>query len=78
VLEALLAGEHDPDALAELAKGQLRAKIPALREALAGRFRAEHHGLLVTQMLAHVDFLDAAIADLDERLDRVVAPFQFE
>ena len=76
MLEALLAGEHDPDALAGLAKGRLRAEIPALREALAGRFRAEHHGLLVTQMLAHVDFLDAAIADLDERLDRVVAPYQ--
>ena len=37
ILEALLAGQDDPDALAELARGRLRAKIPALREALAGR-----------------------------------------
>ena len=76
MLDALLAGEADPDVLAELAKGRLRAKIPALREALAGRFRAEHHGLLIGQMLAHVDFLDDAITDLDTRLDQAVAPFQ--
>jgi len=76
ILDALLAGEQDPQTLAELAKGRLRAKIPALREALAGRFRTDHHGLLVAQMLAHIDFLDAAIVELDQRLDRLVVPFQ--
>jgi transposase len=76
ILEALLAGQDDPDVLAELARGRLRAKIPALREALAGRFRVTHHGLLVAQMLAHVDFLDAAIGELDTTLDRAAAPFQ--
>jgi transposase len=76
ILEALLAGQDDPDALAELARGRLRAKIPALREALAGRFRVAHHGLLVAQTLAHVDFLDAAIAELDTTLERAAAPFQ--
>ena len=75
ILEALLAGQDDPDALAELARGRLRAKIPALREALAGRFRVGHHGLLVAQMLAHVDFLDAAIAELDTTLERAATPF---
>src|SRR3954452_12989952 len=75
ILEALLAGQDDPDALAELARGRLRAKIPALREALAGRFRVEHHGLLVAQMLAHIDFLEAAIAELDKSLDTAAAPF---
>jgi transposase len=75
ILEALLAGQDDPDALAQLARGRLRAKIPALREALAGRFRTAHHGLLVAQMLAHIDFLDAAIAELDTTLDRAAAPF---
>jgi transposase len=57
ILAALLAGEEDPTVLAELAKGRLRPKIPALREALVHRFRLEHHGVLVAQMLAHVDFL---------------------
>jgi transposase len=75
MLEALLAGESDPQVLAELARGRLRSKIPALREALAGRFRTAHHGLLVTQMLAHVDFLDAAIADLDATLAKAAEPF---
>lgn len=76
MLEALLTGQQDREILAELAQGRLRSKIPALREALAGRFRAEHHGLLIAQMLAHVDFLDAAIGDLDAHLAEVVTPFQ--
>ena len=75
MLEGLLAGQSDPGHLAELAKGRLRSKIPALREALAGRFRVEHHGLLVAQMLAHIDFLEAAIAELDKSLDTAAAPF---
>ena len=38
MLEALVSGTHDPHVLAELARGRLRAKLPALREALEGRF----------------------------------------
>jgi transposase len=52
MLEALVAGTHDPEVLAALAKGRLRAKLPALPEALAGRFRTDHHGLGVAQILA--------------------------
>src|SRR6266536_2933145 len=40
MLRALLAGERDPAALAELARGRLRNKLPELREALRGRFDA--------------------------------------
>lgn len=75
ILEALLAGVVDPDALAELAKGRLRSKIPALREALAGEFRVAHHGVLVSQMLAHVDFLDESISALDGQIDATVERF---
>jgi hypothetical protein len=39
-LDALVAGTTDPVGLAELAKGRLRAKLPALREALEGRFES--------------------------------------
>jgi hypothetical protein len=49
MLEALVAGTHDPQVLAALAKGRLRTKLPALRAALAGRFRTDHHGLLVAR-----------------------------
>jgi transposase len=75
MLEALVAGTHDPEVLAALAKGRLRTKLPALREALAGRFRTIHHGLLVAQILAHIDFLDETITVLSAQIQQVIAPF---
>jgi transposase len=74
MLEALVAGTHDPQVLAELARGRLRAKLPALREALEGRFGA-HHGLLVGEMLARIDQMDETISRLSAEVARVVAPF---
>jgi transposase len=74
MLEALVSGTHDPVVLAELAKGRLRAKLPALREALEGRFRT-HHATLVARILAHVDYLDEAIAGLSGEVEQVIAPF---
>lgn len=70
MLDALVSGTHDPAVLAELAKGRLRAKLPALREALEGRFRTHH-----AQLLAHLDYLDEAIDRLSNQVARVVAPF---
>jgi transposase len=75
MLTALLHGTTDPAVLADLAKGKLRKKLPALRHALAGRFRG-HHGFLIGQILAKVDFLDETIATLTEEIDRLVAPFE--
>ena len=72
MLAALVAGERDPDVLAELAKGRLRRKIPALRQALRGRF-TEHHALLIGLCLEHTAHLEAAIARLDERVDTLFA-----
>ena len=46
MLGALVAGERDPQVLAELAKGKLRKKLPQLRQALRGRF-GDHHALLI-------------------------------
>jgi transposase len=57
MLDALLQGTTDPTVLADLAKGCLRRKLPALRAALQGQFRA-HHALLLGQILAKIDFLD--------------------
>jgi transposase len=74
MLDALLAGTHDPELLAQLAKGKLRRKLPALREALVGRF-TDHHALLVAQMLAQIDFLDESIATLSTRIEELCAPF---
>jgi len=74
MLNALIAGERDPDVLAELSKGVLRRKIPELREALRGRF-GDHHALMIGMFLDHVDYLEAQIAKLDVEVDRVIAPF---
>jgi transposase len=74
MLKALVAGERDPEVLADLAKRRLRSKIPELREALRGRFR-DHHALLVRLSLDHIEQLEASIAKLDARVDQVMAPF---
>ncbi len=76
MLEALLSGVTDADELAELAKARMRSKIPQLREALAGRFQIEHHGVLVAQLLAHIDTLDGAIENLNERIELALTPHQ--
>ena len=52
----------------------MRQKIPQLREALASRFQIEHHGVMVAQLLAHIDTLDAAIANLSDRIAAVLDP----
>jgi len=67
IIEALIAGQRDPRALAELAKGKLRPKIPQLTAALQGHFGA-HHAAVAACILGHLDFLDAAIAGLDEQV----------
>jgi transposase len=72
MLGALIAGERDPDVLAELAKGKLRNKIPALRQALRGRFTG-HHALLIGLCLDHLTHIEGAIARLDQRVDTVFA-----
>jgi transposase len=74
MLQALLSGTTDPTVLADLARGTLRKKLPALRQALAGRFRP-HHGFMVSQHLAHLDYLDEAIDTLSGRIEEAVAPF---
>lgn len=72
MLNALVAGERDPEVLAELAKGVLRKKIPELRKAMRGRFR-DHHALLIRLSLEHCDHLEAATAELDARVDALCA-----
>jgi transposase len=74
MLTALLAGQEDPQALAELARGRLRAKLPELRRALEGRVRP-HHRVLLAQLLAHIEFLEGAIAELQAEIERALAPF---
>lgn len=75
MLDALVAGTTDPELLADLAKGKLRKKIPALREALEGRFD-RLHAVWIGAILNHLDFLDEQIAGLTETIGEQIAPFE--
>jgi transposase len=68
MLWALIDGERDPEKLAELALGRLRAKIPELKLALEGHF-SEHHRFLVKHLLGHLDELDRRIDEISQRID---------
>jgi transposase len=75
MLAALIAGERDPQVLAELALGRMRPKIGSLREALVGHF-SDHHARLCTKMLAHIDDLTATIAELTTEIGTEIEPFR--
>jgi transposase len=76
MLEALVGGSTDVAALAQLARGRMRDKLPQLEQALAGQF-GPHQRFLIAQQLAHIDFLDASLervsAEIGDRL-RPVEP----
>ena len=72
MLEALIAGERDPRALAELALGKMRPKRPALVEALNGRFD-DHHAFLARMLLDNIDTLTAKIDQLTARAEELIA-----
>ena len=74
MLHGLIAGTHDPDVLAELARGRLRKKLPALRKALAGWFSPTHR-VLVGELLAHLEYLDESIERLSDDITTMIAPF---
>jgi transposase len=73
MLRALAAGQHDADALAGLARGKLRAKIPALRLALHGRVTG-HHRFLLGLLLDELGHLEGLIGRLSARIAEVSPP----
>jgi transposase len=75
MLAAILTGTTDPAVLADLSRGRLRQKLPALREALRGRLRP-HHAFLLGRILTKIDFLDETVADVTAEIDRQVRPFE--
>ncbi len=75
MLEALITGQRDAAALAELAKRRLRSKIPALTEALTGRF-TEHHAFLARLHLDLIDQHTRAVDELTTRIEVVIEPFR--
>lgn len=71
MLDALIAGEREPEVLADLALGKLRPKRAALREALTGRFD-EHHAELIDMLLEEVDALTVKIDTLTARVTQLI------
>lgn len=75
IIEALMAGEKDVSALAELAQKRLRGKIPELQRALEGEL-TEHHIYILRQLLIQYDFFETQIENVQERVG-AVAPDSF-
>ncbi|MGI5518335.1 IS110 family transposase [Streptomyces sp. CA-106131] len=74
MLDALIDGERDVHALAQLAKARMRPKIPELVEALTGSF-GEHHAFLCRLHLERIDHLKTTIAELSRRIEEEMRPF---
>ena len=74
MMAALIGGQTNPKALAQLARGRLRAKLEALEEAFTGHF-TDHHAFLLATMLARIDALDADLAALEAKIQEMIAPF---
>ena len=72
MLEALIAGERNPKALADLAIGKMRAKRGELAEALNGKFE-DHHAELARMILDQIDALTAQIDQLSARAGELIA-----
>jgi transposase len=75
MIETLIEGDTTPERLAELAKGRMRAKIPALIEALENRWEP-HHSAVARRILAHIDFLDDSIASLSDEISERLRPLE--
>jgi transposase len=74
MMAALIAGERDPKVLAQLARRRMRAKIGQLEEAFTGHF-TDHHAFLLAKMLSRVEAISADIADIDAKIEELIAPF---
>ncbi len=72
MLEALIAGERDPQVLAGLARGRMRAKHDRLVQALTGKFD-DHHAELARMLLDQIDALTAQIGKLTARIEELIA-----
>lgn len=75
VLEAIIAGQSDPEKLVDLCSGRLKATRKELVEAMRGRVTA-HHRFLLKLHLAQVDQLTAGMREVEARMGEILAPFQ--
>ena len=74
MLRALIAGEASPEAMADLARGQLRRKRDDLALALDGRLE-EHHRFLLAMQLRRLEAIEADLETLDRRIGERLEPY---
>jgi len=75
MLAAIAAGQRDPKALAQLARGTMRAKIRRLEEALDCSFFTEEHAAVLAMMLAAIDHYTTQIEALTARIEVLIEPY---
>ena len=75
ILNALIAGETDPDRLADLTRGRLKATRAALLDALHGRV-TDHHRFMIKLHLTQIDTLETAVATIEARIGDALGPFR--
>ena len=76
MLAAVIAGERNPKALADLARGVMRRKLAQLEEALDCSFFTPEHAFILQMMLDNIDYHSAQIAVLDERIAALCEPYE--
>ena len=77
MIRALIEGRADPAAMAQLARGRLRKKVPLLGEALAGRV-SEHHRFMLRTLLEQLEWLEGQVKRLDGRIEEVMGPLEWQ
>src|SRR6516162_4485538 len=78
MLEAIAAGQRDPKALAQLARGTMRGKIARLEEALDCSFLTEEHAAVLTMMLSTIDYYTAQIGELTAKIAVLCQPYEHQ
>ncbi len=77
MLQAIVSGTTDPEALADLAKGLLRKKREQLVTALSGRVKP-HHRFLIAEHLSQIEYLEEAIQRIGAEVAERLHPFEVE
>jgi transposase len=75
MIRALIRGQEDPVQIAELARRQLRGKIPQLRSALEGHV-TDHHRFILSELIDHLEYLEGQIERFSQRINEVSGPFE--
>lgn len=75
MIEAMIAGEEDPERLADLAQRALRKKIPELQLALHGKVR-DHHRFLLREYMSEWNTLGERITRIEKEIQRRIVPFE--